>query len=78
MRVNRTYCIDSKTVEDLNETIQRNSRSRFVDEAIKTKLSGAERTSLLDIPSRRLLAVLLNRDDLTDFLKKCIKAELVE
>ena len=78
MRVNRTYCIDSNTVQDLNDTIQRNSRSRFVDEAIKTKLSGATDTSLVDIPSRRLLAVLLNREDVTDFLKKCIKAELIE
>lgn len=77
MRINRTYCIDSNTVQDLNDTIQRNSRSKFVDEAIKTKLSGANDTSLVDIPSRRLLAVLLNREDITDFLKKCIKAELI-
>ena len=76
MRVNRTYSIAYDTIKDLNATISAKHRSQFVDKAIKHRLNGCENNKLSDISTRRMLAGLAFRDDVSQELKALINLEL--
>ena len=75
MHVNRTYSLKLSTVEELNDKVRPKLRSKFVDRAIQDRLQ-PEFINWDAISSGRLLSQLTRREDVSDFLKKCIKAEL--
>lgn len=76
MRVNRTYSLDFQTVADLNNTISAKYRSKFVDKAIRKRLDGGEDIDVSQLSSRRLMAILTQRQDVRDFVKKILLQEL--
>ena len=75
MKMNRLFTFDVSVINDLNDEIRSGFRSQFVNEAVKNKLYGTS-DSVGDRSGRQLLAASLHRDDVSDFLKRCIKAEL--
>jgi len=75
MHVNRTYSLKLSTVEDLNEKVRPKLRSKFVQRAIEDRLNPQEFDTTV-IPTRRLLAILHAREDVSDFMKRCITSEL--
>lgn len=78
MRVNRTYSLNINTVNNLNDKISAKYRSRFVDDAIKSKLNGAEDIDVSQLSSRRLMAILMQREDVREFVRKVLRTELIE
>ena len=56
MRVIKTYNINSKVIEDLNDNVRRRYRSKWVEEAIKEKLKRKDDFDLHDIPTWELVA----------------------
>ena len=77
MRVNRTYSLAYDTIKDLNDKISAKHRSRFVDKAIKSKLNGAENIDVSQLSTKRLLAILIERPDVSEFVIKVCKQELM-
>ena len=75
MHVNRTFSLKIGTVQELNDTVRPKLRSKFVDRAINERLNPQE-INVNILGTRRLMAILVERDDVTDFLKQCIRAEL--
>lgn len=75
MHVNRTYSLKLTTVEDLHDKVRPKLRSKFVDRAIQDRLK-PEFINWEAISTARLLSELRHREDVTDFLKRCISAEL--
>lgn len=55
MRVIKTYNINSKVVEDLNDNVRRRYRSKWVEDAIKEKLKRKDDFDLHDIPTWEIL-----------------------
>jgi hypothetical protein len=55
MRVIKTYNINSKVVEDLNDNVRRRYRSKWVEDAIKEKLKRKTDFDLHDIPTWEIL-----------------------
>lgn len=78
MRVNRTYSLDYDTIKDLNATISAKHRSRFVDKAIKKQLNGYETFDITLVDTRRLMAILSNREDCTPEIKSLLMLELTK
>ena len=77
MRVNRTYSLNINTINNLNDKISAKYRSRFVDDAIKSKLNGADDIDVSQLSSRRLMAILMERKDVREFVKKVLKTEMM-
>lgn len=75
MKMNRLFSFDTQVIQDLNAEIARGFRSSFVNEALKEKLYG-EGAQIKDATGRQLIAAALHRNDVSDFLKRCIKSEL--
>lgn len=75
MKMNRLFSFDTQVIQDLNAEVPRGFRSRYVNDAVKDKLYGSE-LLVRDRTGRQLIAAALSRDDVSDFLKRCIKAEL--
>ena len=75
MHINRTFSLKLSTVEDLNDKVRPKLRSKFVDRAIQDRLK-PEFINWEAISTARLLSELRHREDVTDFLKRCISAEL--
>ena len=75
MHINRTFSLKLSTVEDLNDKVRPKLRSKFVDRAIQDRLRPQEIDTTV-IPTQRLLAILHAREEVTDFLKRCIAAEI--
>ena len=75
MHVNRTFSLKLSTVNNLNDTIQAKNRSKFVDRAISERLdpTGFDADG---ISSRRLLAILHARDEISDFCKRVMHTEI--
>lgn len=74
MRVNRTFSLDINTVQALKN---KSNQSQFVDEAIIDKLYPAD-YDYRQLSTQRLMAILRDRDDLSDFVKRVINTELVK
>ena len=55
MRVIKTYNLNSKVVEDLNDNVRRRYRSKWVENAIKEKLKRKDDFDLHDIPTWEIL-----------------------
>jgi metal-responsive CopG/Arc/MetJ family transcriptional regulator len=66
-----------KMVGELEERNKQRRRSKFIESAIRCKLDASDEFSLIDIPTRQLLAALLSRD-VSEFVKGSIKLELKE
>lgn len=77
MRVNRTYSLDYDTIKYLNDKISAKYRSQFVDEAIRKKLDGGESIDVSQLSTKRLLAILIERPDVSEFVIKVCKQELM-
>ena len=77
MRVNRTYSLAYDTITQLNQQISAKHRSRFVDKAIKSRLNGGDDIDVSQLSTRRLLAILVNRQDVSEFVIKVCKQELM-
>lgn len=75
MKMNRLFSFDTQVIEDLNAEIPRGFRSKFVNDSVREKLYGNS-DSVGDRSGRQLLAAVLYRDDVSEFLKRCIKSEL--
>ena len=75
MKMNRLFSFDTQVIADLNAEIPRGHRSNYVNTAVKEKLYGTS-DSVADRSGRQLLAAAMHRDDVSDFLKRCIKSEL--
>jgi len=56
MRIIKTYNINSKVVENLNDNVRRRYRSQWVEDAIKEKLARKNDFDLHDIPTWELLS----------------------
>ena len=76
MRVNRTYSLDINTINDLNDYVSAKFRSRFVDKAIKSAIKGFDSFDLSLIDTRRLMAVMLSRDDVPEHIKVLLLQEM--
>jgi len=72
MRVNRTFSLDINTVQALQN---KSNQSQFVDEAIVDKLYPAN-YDYRELSTQRLMAILRDREDLSDFVKRVINTEL--
>jgi len=75
MHINRTFSLKLSTVEDLNEKVGKKIRSKFVDRAIQDRLNSQEIDTTV-LGTRRLLAILHAREEVSDFLKRAIQLEL--
>lgn len=80
MKMKKTYTTNLPValIQRVNNTVLPGMRSRFIEAAIREKLGGhdAVESSIADIPSRRLLAILHERDDVSPSLKALILLEL--
>ena len=74
MHVNRTFSLKISTVEDLNEKVRPTLRSKFVDRAIKERLSPQEIDIEL-LSTRRLMSILMSRD-VSEHVKRTLAIEL--
>lgn len=72
MRVNRTFSLDINTVEALKN---KSNQSQFVDDAIIDKLYPAN-YDYRELSTQRLMAILRDREDLSDFVRRVINTEL--
>ena len=61
MHANRTFSLDITTIQNLNDAVRPNLRSKFVDRAIQERLKPQEIDVEL-LSTRRLIAILLSRD----------------
>jgi len=75
MHINRTFSLKLSTVETLNEEVRPKLRSKFVDRAILDRLRPQEIDTSV-IATRRLLAILHAREEVSDFLCRAIELEL--
>jgi len=75
MHINRTFSLKLSTVEDLNEKVRPKLRSKFVDRAIQDRLNPQEIDTTV-LGTRRLLAILHAREEVSDFLCRAIQLEL--
>lgn len=75
MHVNRTFSLKLLTVQELNDKIGRKWRSQFVDRAISEALD-PKNLDATQLSSRRLLSILHNREDVSDFCKRVILTEI--
>lgn len=75
MKMNRLFSFDQELIAELNETVARGFRSKVVNDALREKLQGSSYT-VKELSGRQLLAAALQKEDLSDFLKRCIKSEL--
>ena len=75
MHINRTFSLKLTTVETLNQEVRPKLRSKFVDRAIQDRLRPQEIDTEI-LGTRRLLAILHHREEVSDFLKRAIALEM--
>ena len=73
MKVNRTYSIDVSLVQQLRS---KRNQSDTVCRALRLYLAGEDEFDVTQLSTRRLMAVIYGRDDVTEQLKAVILAEL--
>lgn len=73
MKVNRTYSIDASLVQQLRS---KRNQSDTVCRALRLYLAGEDEFDVTQLSTRRLMAVIHGRDDVTEQLKAVILAEL--
>lgn len=77
MNMNRLFSFPTYLIDELNARIPRGFRSKFVAEALKDKLYPEDEAfRVRDATTKELLHAVVHRDDVSDFLKRCIKSEL--
>lgn len=77
MKVNKTFSIDLELIHELKKLRNRNgglrNKSAYVNAAIWTRLNSDDAPStILDTPTRQLMAALHNRDDCDQFVKRVL------
>ena len=75
MHINRTFSLKLSTVNELNDKVRPKLRSKFVDRAIRDRLNPQEIDTTV-LPTTRILAILHAREEISDFCKRTILAEL--
>ena len=65
MKVSRLYTLDLSTVELLK---RKKNKSKIVNRAIRMYLQEDDYFSLVDIPTRNILAALTSRDDVPEHI----------
>lgn len=75
MKVNRTYSMDLRTLELL---ARKKNKSLIINRAVKQYLHDHAGFSLADIPTRNVLASLLEREDVPQYLIVLIKLHLTQ
>lgn len=66
MKIARTFTIDYHLYQELRK---KPNQSRIVERSIRRYLNGDEDFSILEIPTRQLMAVLQQRDDCPRHIK---------
>lgn len=75
MKVSRLYTLDLSTVELLK---RKKNKSKIVNRAIRMYLQEDDYFSLVDIPTRNILAALTSRDDVPEHILLLIKSHLTK
>jgi hypothetical protein len=75
MKVSRLYTLDLSTVELLK---RKKNKSKIVNRAIRMYLQENDYFSLVDIPTRNILAALTSRDDVPEHILLLIKSHLTK
>lgn len=74
MHANRTFSLDINTIQNLNDAVRPNLRSKFVDRAIQDRLKPQEIDVEL-LATNRLVLILLSRD-ISEPTKRALALEL--
>jgi len=74
MHANRTFSLQVSTIQELNQKVRPNLRSKFVDRAIRDRLDPDE-IDVEVLGSRRLMLILLSRE-ISEPTKRAIALEL--
>ena len=74
MHANRTFSLDINTIQNLNDAVRPNLRSKFVDRAIQERLKPQE-IDVEILSTRRLIAILLSRD-ISEPTKRALALEI--
>ena len=74
MHANRTFSLDINTIQNLNDAVRPNLRSKFVDRAIQDRLKPQEIDVEL-LATNRLVLILLGRD-ISEPTKRALALEL--
>ena len=74
MHANRTFSLQVSTIQELNQKVRPNLRSKFVDRAIRDRLD-PEEIDVEMLGSRRLMLILLSRE-ISEPTKRAIALEL--
>ena len=74
MHANRTFSLQVSTIQELNQKVRPNLRSKFVDRAIRDRLDPHE-IDFEMLGSRRLMLIILSRD-ISEPTKRAIALEL--
>ena len=74
MHANRTFSLDINTIQNLNNAVRPNLRSKFVDRAIQDRLKPQEIDVEL-LATNRLLLILLSRE-ISEPTKRALALEL--
>ena len=72
MKINRTYSIDHWIAVELQK---KPNQSRFVNDAIKTKLDGSQRNSIKSASAEVLMWHLEEHKDCPAFVKRAIQTQ---
>lgn len=65
-----------RMVGELDSFSRAGKRSQFIEASIREKLSNETHPRLSDIPTRSVLLALKLREDISEFLAKCVELEL--
>tara|TARA_R100000963_G_C4569879_1_gene55207 strand:- start:126 stop:371 length:246 start_codon:yes stop_codon:yes gene_type:complete len=65
-----------RLVGELDSLSRAGKRSTFIEQAIRDKLSDEVHPRLSEIPTRSILVALSHREDMSEFLQRCLTLEL--
>jgi len=69
MKIARTFTIDWHLYQELR---RKPNQSRIVERAVKRYLAGDEDFDIVEVSTKRLMAVLMTRDDIPERLRTTI------
>lgn len=65
-----------RLVGEMDSLSRTGKRSQFIEKAIRDKLNDETHPRLSDIPTRSILQALSTRNDVSDFLLRCVTLEM--
>ena len=75
MKVNRTYTMELRTLELL---ARKKNKSLIVNTSIRHYFNHEDQFNPADLPTRQLLAIIHNREDVPEHLKLLINLHLTQ